>query len=290
MPEPSRVKALLERLAVADGIYGQAGPGPGQEDELRLRQGVAARRFDDYLAEVARYHSVPVMDREVDRFLRGVPPGGVIVDVGGCWGWHWRRLPHTRPDVTVCLVDFVRDNLGHARRLLGEVVDRQVFLVHGDGTRLAFPDGAFDAYWSVQTLQHIPDYRQAVREARRVLVAGGWFANYSLNVQGLARVCCKLLGRSYHVAGQVPQSFYLARATGWHRQVLAEAFGSPVSVRYSEVLFQPEFHFGYRNWPPSWLGRVDGWLSGPGPLWRLVARQVSHHCRAGSPPATAEAR
>jgi hypothetical protein len=27
------------------------------------------------------------MDYEVDRYLTKIPQGGLILDIGGCWGW-----------------------------------------------------------------------------------------------------------------------------------------------------------------------------------------------------------
>jgi SAM-dependent methyltransferase len=42
-----------------------------------------------------------------------------------------------------------------------------------DVTRLTFPEGYFDAVLSFDVLEHVPDYRQALREFYRVLAPGG---------------------------------------------------------------------------------------------------------------------
>lgn len=106
-----------------------------------------------------------------------MPQGALILDVGGCWGWHWRRLSKTRPDVGVLIVDFVRANLVHAQNVLGELVGDQVALMHADATALPFiVDSRFKGFngvWTVQTFQHIPAYDKAVAEAFRVLKGGG---------------------------------------------------------------------------------------------------------------------
>jgi SAM-dependent methyltransferase len=46
-------------------------------------------------------------------------------------------------------------------------------LQRGDATALDFPDGAFDFVYSYHALEHIPDFRRALSEMRRVLTKGG---------------------------------------------------------------------------------------------------------------------
>jgi SAM-dependent methyltransferase len=48
-----------------------------------------------------------------------------------------------------------------------------VNLRHGDATALEFEDGTFDFVFSYHALEHIPDYRKALQEMRRVLIGGG---------------------------------------------------------------------------------------------------------------------
>lgn len=48
-------------------------------------------------------------------------------------------------------------------------------LRHGDATRMEFADESFDFVYSFHALEHIPDFRAALREMRRVLQRdGGW--------------------------------------------------------------------------------------------------------------------
>ena len=152
-----------------------------QEGEVELREKVAAKVYNDYIGEVCNHHSVEVMDYEVRRVLQQVPKNGVIIDVGGCWGWHWRNLHKQRPDVQVVIVDLVKANFRHAQNILSSAVNKSIQLVHSDATQLPFPDNSFDLYWSVQTLQHIPDFDKCIQEAKRILSGGGVFLNYSLN-------------------------------------------------------------------------------------------------------------
>ncbi len=275
--------AVLEGLERGpDGIY-SAGliPTSDQSDEIRLRETVAQRDHHDLLAEVARHHSIPVMAGEVRWFLRRIPADGIVADIGGGWGWHWRRLDVERPDVCVIVVDLVRENLRLAERILGALVNERVFLVHGDATRLPFPSAVFDGYWSVQALQHIPRFEQAVIEAHRVLRPHGEFASYSLNRAKLIEAVYRAMGRTYHVEGKRSGSFYLARASAEQTSIVSRVFGSPTMSRYTEILFHPEFrlHSGRET---SRIGALDRRLSSSRPWLSSVARQQSYHTRKPS--------
>lgn len=264
-----------------DGIYSAAtlSFAQNQDIERELRERVASQRVDDYLGAIALSHSVPVMDHEVDRFLRAVPRGGTILDIGGCWGWHWRRIGENRPDVGVVILDFVRANLLHAKRELGGLVDSQVALLHADATALPFTGTGsgwkgFDGVWSVQVFQHIPDFERACREAHRVLRAGGRFATYSLHITPLNRAVYRLLGKRYHTDGMVEGRYHLTRANDRQRRIVAGIFGT-VKDRYSECLYHPDLRFRGTGRAGSLLGRIDAGLGNIPLLARLCARQRS---------------
>ena len=264
----------------SDGIYsGPVASAPDQEAERRLREEVAGHVYDNYLAAIAQSHSIPVMDAEVDRLLAVMPRNAVMLDIGGCWGWHWRRLAETRPDVGVLIIDFVRANLSHAQRVLGPLVGSQVALMHADATALPFASGdsarGFDGVWTVQVFQHIPDYARACREAHRVLKTGGRFMTYSLHSPPLTRAIYRTLGRPFHTEGMVEGRFYLARATERQRQIVVDLFGGTVGDRYSEWLFHPDLKLVGSGAEGSLLGRLDARLGSglfPG---RWIARQRS---------------
>lgn len=274
-----RLAEILTGLAVDNqGIWCAEIRAEGQESELELRKAVAANTDHDLLEAVALHHSVSVMDAEVRRVLAlYVPTGGIIVDVGGCWGWHWRHLARERPDVSVLIVDFLKENLLHAKRMLGAQVGRSVHLIHGDATCLPFPDESVDLFWSVQVLQHIPDFQRAVAQGRRVLRPGGWFVNYSLNRACLAECIYKLFGKDYVVAGRTAQ-FWLARATPAQRSVVADIFEGEVRQRFSEILFQPNFRLRTGR-EGALLGKLDALLSSSSSVWACVARQRSFEAR-----------
>lgn len=250
-----------------------------QSAERSLRERVAGQSYDNYLAAIAQSHSVPVMDHEVDRLLSRVPRDAVILDIGGCWGWHWRRLTEQRPDVGVLIVDFVRANLLHAQCVLGSAVGTQVALLHADATALPFSDGTsssgFDYAWSVQVFQHIPDFLRACREAHRVLKPGGRLLTYSLHRTPFNRIVYRLLGKHFHLEGMVRNDYYLARASDAHREGIAGVFGGRVIERYTECLFHPDLKVAFTGRVGSLLGRLDARIGSSRRLARLIARQRS---------------
>jgi ubiquinone/menaquinone biosynthesis C-methylase UbiE len=279
------LKKLLRSCSIdADGIYsGMRDYVSTQIAEIELRERVAAEHYDNYLDALSASHSIPVMDHEVDRFLKAIPQGGLVLDIGGCWGWHWRRLAHTRPDVGVLIVDLVRSNLPHARNVLGGLVGWQVELMHGDATALPFSQDesfpGFDGVWTVQTLQHIPDFDKAVSEAHRVLKSGGVFTNYSLNIQPPIRWLRRLFGKEYLTKGWIEGVFWLARASKDQEESIATIFGGTVSQRWSEILYSPELRFTAPGKDGSVLGQFDALLSNNIGLLGWFARQRSFHCQ-----------
>ena len=278
-----KLASVLERGAYvlgADGIYSAGLPEPNMEQqrELNLRREIADKHVGDYLTRIGHHHSIPVMDREVARFLAKMSDGALILDVGGCWGWHWRRLAATRPDVGGIILDFVRANLLHARSMLGPLVGTQVALIHADATSLPFadgiqPDDGFDGVWTVQVFQHIPNFTLACREAHRVLRHGGTFSNFSLNATPLSRAIHALLRRPYHKEGLLPQGFLLNRASDAQRVIIADVFDGATTERFTECLFHPDLRLTFTGRSGSLLGRLDALLGGLPLVGRWIARQ-----------------
>lgn len=251
-----------------------------QQAEREFRENVAAQQYDNYLAVIAHHHSIPVMDHEVDRFLARMPRDALILDIGGCWGWHWRRLLSSRPDVGVLIIDFVRTNLSHAKVVLGELVGTQVGLMHADATALPFTDAGdtfdgFDGVWTVQTFQHIPDFARACREVYRVLKPDGYFKNYSLHNTPFNRAVFRLLGKTFHAEGMMENGhYYLARANDSQRLILEAIFGE-VTDRYTECLFHPDLKLDFTGRLGSFIGGLDARLGSHAWLGRWIARQRS---------------
>ncbi|WP_107924991.1 class I SAM-dependent methyltransferase [Thaumasiovibrio subtropicus] len=270
---------LLKQLSLGqDGIYSAHFTNQEQSEEIKMREEVAKEVPQDYLDTLSIHHSIPVMDQEVTTFISQIPKNGFIIDVGGCWGWHWRTIEAQRPDLNIVIVDFIRTNLHYASQVLGDRINKNIYLVHGDATQLPFDHETFDGYWSVQALQHIPSFSIAISEAHRVLKSGGAFSNYSLNNQICVRSLYKILGKHYHLKGEVPGSFFLERASKAQYQSISATFGSRPTQRFTEVLFSPELKITSPGRLGSLLGKIDCLLSLNIPLFKGIARQHSFHC------------
>ena len=253
-----------------------------QDVELLLREKVARDTKGDYFSLISKSHSIEVMDNEVELFLAKLPANAFVLDVGGCWGWHWRKVQDIRPDVTVVILDFVRANLIHAKNLLGNMISKNIILVHGDICSFLSHEKngscLFDAVWSVQTLQHIPSYEMAVRNIFYLLKKGGLFCTYSLNVQPPIKFLYALFGKKYHTKGMVDGMYYLERASNGQLKVIEQVFGAPVRSRWTEVIFSPEIFFSYPGGKAVFLGKLDAHLSSFSSLLSWFARQKSYHC------------
>ena len=268
-------KLNSEKQLGDDGIYGFTSGNETQKVEIDLRKSVALDSYSDYLETLRFHHSIPVMDSEVDKFIDKLPSDGIICDIGGCWGWHWRKLSAKRPDVRVVIVDFVRENLIHAKNLLGDRIGKNIFLVHGDATELDFSNNVFDACWSVQTTQHIPNIEKVYKEVNRILKVDGVFIDYSLNNASLVRFIYYLFRRDYTIDGMINGSFYLRRANKHNIKLLNKVFNNEVSAEFSEIIFSPDLKFSMSGKENSFLGKIDARLTGKINLLGLLARQQS---------------
>ena len=270
-------KLLLDLTLGKDEIYSYDFNNNEQAEEIKLRKAVANSSYQDYFKIISHSHSIPVMDKEIKRFCDRIPSNGIVVDVGGCWGWHWRNLKINRPDISVLIVDLVRENFIHAKTILGDQINKNIFLIHGDATSLKLPNNSIDGWWSVQTLQHIPNYEKAVNEAYRIIKKNGFFANYSLNNQSFIKIIYKILRKKYHIHGIIPGSYYLSRASNYQYKIIEKIFSNKVETRYTEVIYSPELKFYYPGRLGSIIGKLDNVLSSGYSFFSPIARQKSFH-------------
>ncbi len=283
------IKKILKKYNFdKDGIYLTKFKNTSQIEEIRIRKLAAINLKDDILDFLSNYHSIPVMDYEVNRILKYTPKNGIIIDAGGCWGWHWRKISKLRPDVKVIIVDFVKSNLILAKKLLGNEINKNIYLVCGDATDLPFKDECCDIFWTVQTFQHIPKFYKPVKEAYRVLKKDSIFINYSLNNPFLTKLFHKITNKYYHIEGELPGSFYLSPTTKGNfylslasenqKRIISEIFLDNVEERYTEILYQPEFKIKNGN-EYSFFGKLDSYLSSKNKMLSIIAHQRSYQVK-----------
>lgn len=259
-----------------------------QKEERIVRENDAAREYKnpkDYLKYISTGYSIPVMDKEVERFLNSLPINSLILDIGGCFGWHWRKLSINRPDVGLIIVDFVRNNLRHAKKLLGDQIGSNIILVHANALSLPFPTAGidylgFDGVWTVQVFQHIPDFKQACTEVHRVLKDGGVFVCYSIQATPWIRLLYKIFRKKYHFSGLTKPGagqMYLDRPNKQQERLIGEIFRTDSRGRYTECFFHPDVRITFSGKENSLVGKFDAWFGGKSNfLNKLLARQKSY--------------
>ncbi len=262
-----------------DGIYGEEIDYGDQILELETREKVTKKINKSFLNEISRHHSIPVMDYEVKNFIKVIPTNGYILDVGGCWGWHWRNLKNIRPDIKVFIVDFLRSNLEIAKIVLEDSINNNIFLIHANAIKLPFKTSFFDGLWSVQTTQHIPKIDLVYKEFHRVLKKDGILSDYNLNHSILQKLIHNLLGKSYIEEGEVKNTFFLRRANKNSKALLFDIFQRKVFTRYTEIIFSPEYKLPLGGGNSSFIGKIDSYLSKFGYYLRFIARQRSFHIK-----------
>jgi len=99
---------------------------------------------------------------------------GTLLEVGCAVGAELKLMLARWPHLKLTGVDLSEVHLDRARSYLaGESGAGKVRLVHGDGAKLPFPDGAFDCAVTIWLLEHVKDPLSIIREMKRVVRPGG---------------------------------------------------------------------------------------------------------------------
>nr|WP_078123868.1 class I SAM-dependent methyltransferase [Leptospira alexanderi] len=159
---------------------------------------------------------------------------------------------------------------------MGNSIGKHVYLIHADATSLPFQDQIFDGVWTVQTFQHIPNFKKACSEAFRVLKKEGTFINYSLSSTPMNRIVYFLLRKKFHQEGKVEGSFFLNRANVAQKKILVDLYGKQnVMEGYSECFFHPDFRLTFSGRKNSFFGILDYYYSKIYWFNSFLARQKS---------------
>jgi SAM-dependent methyltransferase len=138
---------------------------------------------------------------------------------------------------------------------LGEVVGG---VRHEDICRLTYPDASLDLVLTADTLEHVPDFRDALREIRRVLRPGGRHV-FTVPVSAARRQTLTRASRDdadrivfhappqYHGRGSGPLALLSPRRTDF---LAYHDFGLDLLEDLSAAGYRPEVHF-YRESDPG---------------------------------------
>lgn len=148
--------------------------------------------FNDWAPFYNPTHGWTLPKRHAARLALGLRPGGRILDLACGTGLNF---PHLRELVgeqgQVVGVDLSPGMLNVARRLIAARGWKNVETREADAAQLPFPDESFDKAICSFALNIIPDYMQAIREVKRVLVPGGRFVSLEIHlvIHSLAHIC-----------------------------------------------------------------------------------------------------
>ncbi|MCX4869483.1 MULTISPECIES: class I SAM-dependent methyltransferase [Streptomyces] len=175
-------------------------------------------------AEAAEHTERILVDRG------GFGPGMRLLDIGcGVGGPAFTVARHSGAHVTG--LDMVPSRVetarsGAAERGLAPITSFEV----GDAMKLPYPRGHFDGAYTIEALCHVPDKRQAHREAARVLRPGAPWLGYdwilrdsasAADIERYAEPICRLHGLSHlSTLGQIREDL---EASGCTVEELCEA-------------------------------------------------------------------
>jgi ubiquinone/menaquinone biosynthesis C-methylase UbiE len=161
---------------------------PKEIDEYYV-QGKESERLSGVQGELERLRTQSILARNIP------PPPADIFDIGGAAGIH--AFPLAKQGYRVQLIDPVELHLEQARAYAGTSGIALESIARGDARDLEIPSGCADAVLLLGPLYHLiehSDRLKALREARRILKAGGiLFAaavcRFASLIDGLATGC-----------------------------------------------------------------------------------------------------
>jgi deazaflavin-dependent oxidoreductase (nitroreductase family) len=137
--------------------------------QLKLNAVEKALMNNRVRAELQWRYEAPLLER-----LGGRVTGGRVLEIGCGRGVGAQIILERFGASTVTAFDVDPDMVEQARTRLGQYGDRVMVSV-GDATAIDAADGSFDAVFDFGIIHHVPDWRRAVTEVRRVLVPEGRF-------------------------------------------------------------------------------------------------------------------
>lgn len=131
--------------------------------------------------------------------LDGYELTGDALEIGSGSGAMAEGVAATFPTVRLTVTDIDEAMVASARRRLAGRPN--VTVEQADVADLAFPSDSFDTVTSYLMLHHVITWREALREAVRVLRPGGVFLGYDLTDTRVARLTHRIDGSPHLILG-----------------------------------------------------------------------------------------
>jgi len=259
---------FLSNYKLINDIYCRETQYKSQEVELNLRKKVAQKKYNNYFDKISEHHSIQVMDNEIIKFLKKLPIGAKILDIGCGWCWIWRKINKLRPDVKIFALDILFENFEISKNILPKDTKNQIIFICENIIDTNLPENYFHAIWSVQTFQHIPEIEKSFTKAFRLLKKDGLFKNYNLNYNLFHNL---KYFNNHKKKIWINNLFYLNRDINYQKKLLENIFSSKSEIEFSELLFYPKLNIFKFNL----INIIDKFLVGKNKFLSLFARQVS---------------
>ena len=150
-------------------------------------------------------------------------------------------------------------------------INNQIYLVNDDLCNLKIEKEIFDTVWTVQTLQHIRKYSEAIKKIYKIIKKGGYLYNYNLNINYVAMIIYKIFNKKYLIKGY-NNNFYLERSNKNQKNIIKKIFKNKIITRYTELLFHPDLKIKTGS-IDNLFGKIDSLLSGHFFIKKILARQ-----------------
>jgi ubiquinone/menaquinone biosynthesis C-methylase UbiE len=262
------IKFLKINYRFKNGVYTKKFTSFGQNKEFKLRTNVGLKSYKNYFNEISKFHSIEVMDREIIKFTSRLKKNSIVLDLGCGWCWHWRNINKIRPDIKIVGIDFVKENFEHAKKILNRSSLKQFYFINDNIYDIKLNRNLFDAIWTVQAFQHIPNLTKVLKKIYKALKPDGILYNYNLNNSIFVEIKNFLFPNR-----DTKNYYYLNRNLDLNKKLFAKIFKNKVFIEFNEILFHPELKlfFGKKD---SLLSKIDSKLSGLGFFRSYLARQV----------------
>ena len=160
---------LLQSLTDMNESY-QKNTRSGSERIISVLQRVYIRVFG--IPEIGFQVRSMYFQQAVDKISAGAPPGSIL-DVGSGIGSYVFELSKMFPLAAVDGWEIDRNKLTFAKKFADELGIKNVSFSYGDVTKKPKVRARYDFVLTVDVLEHVEDYRSALRHMNQVIKPGG---------------------------------------------------------------------------------------------------------------------